>query len=127
LLTIDRILGGFGDKKQSAQLGYRQFLSAGKGQPSPWEQLKNQIYLGFSPFVEDMQCRIDPKPSLDDIPKPQKQLPVKPLVYYEERYGVRDRSMAEAYRSGHYILKEVGEHFSVSYATVSRALNEFDV
>lgn len=35
--------------------------------------------------------------------------------------------MAEAYRSGHYTLKEVGDYFGVSYATVSRALKAFDV
>ena len=35
--------------------------------------------------------------------------------------------MAEVYRSGHYTLKEVGNYFDVSIATVSRALKEFDV
>ena len=126
-LTIDWILAGFGDNKQSAQQAYGRFVSEGQGQPSPWEQLKNQIYLGTDQFVEDMQCKMDPEQSLDDIPKPQKQPPVKPLAYYEKKYGVRNRSMAEAYRSGHYTLKEVGDYFGVSYATVSRALKAFDV
>jgi putative transposase len=35
--------------------------------------------------------------------------------------------MAEAYRSGHYTLKNIGDYFGVSYATVSRALKEFNV
>ena len=35
--------------------------------------------------------------------------------------------MAEAYRSGHYTLKEIGNYFNVSTATVSRALKAFDV
>jgi len=30
--------------------------------------------------------------------------------------------MAEAYCSRHYALQQVGEHFGVSYATVSRAV-----
>ena len=34
-LTIDWISGGFGDNKQLAQLGFRQFVSEDKGQPSP--------------------------------------------------------------------------------------------
>jgi putative transposase len=74
-----------------------------------------------------MQRKMDPEQSLDDIPKPQKKSPVKPLSYYEKRYGVRNRSMAEAYRSGYYTLKNIGDYFGVSYATVGRALKEVDV
>ena len=74
-----------------------------------------------------MQGMIDPKQSLADIPKPQKQSPVKSLHYYEKKYGLRNRSMVKAYLSGHYTLKEVGECFGVSYAMISRALKEFDL
>jgi putative transposase len=35
--------------------------------------------------------------------------------------------MAEAYRSGYYTLKNIGDYFGVSYATVGRALKEVDV
>ncbi|MEN8259758.1 MAG: transposase, partial [Pseudomonadota bacterium] len=126
-LVTDWILAGFGDRKQAAQQAYRRFVSEGKGQPSPWEALKNQIYLGSDQFVECMQRQLDPKQSLDDIPKSQKQAPVKPLEYYRQTYGERDRAMAEAYRSGHYTLKRVGAHFGVSYATVSRAARKYGV
>jgi len=34
--------------------------------------------------------------------------------------------MAEAYRSGHYTLAEVGDAFCVSYTTVSRAVKEYE-
>jgi putative transposase len=30
--------------------------------------------------------------------------------------------MVQAYLSGHYTLEQVGKHFGVSYATVSRAM-----
>jgi len=126
-LTTNWILGGFGDDWLSAQTAYRRFVSEGKGQPSPWERLKNQIYLGSDEFVEAMQCKMNPEQSLEDIPKLQKQSPVRPLLYFEEKYQMRNRAMAEAYRSGHYTLKEIGKHFGVSYATVSRAAKEFGV
>ena len=71
-----------------------------------------------------MQCKIDPEQSLKDIPKKQKHAPVKPLTYFAERYKTRDESMAQAYWSGHYTLAQVGEHFGVSYATVSRAVKQ---
>jgi hypothetical protein len=69
-----------------------------------------------------MLCKLDPGQSLQDIPKPQKQSPPTPLSYYEGQYSVQKRAMAEAYCSGHYTLQQVGEHFGVSYATVSRAV-----
>ena len=65
-----------------------------------------------------------PEQSLKDIPKKHKQGPPKPLTFYEDWYGERDTAMAKAYLSGHYTLSQVGEHFGVSYATVSRAVKK---
>ena len=121
-LTTDGVLGGFAKTKKVAQQRYRDFVQQGKGQPSPWQQLKNQIYLGDDDFVNDMQGKLDPDQSLKDIPKKQKQVPAKPITYFAERYKTRDEGMTQAYLSGHYTLEQVGEHFGVSYATVSRAV-----
>ena len=123
-LTTEWILAGFSKTKKDAQQRYLEFVQEGKGQPSPWKQLKNQIYLGDDDFVNDMQSKLDPEQSLKDIPKKQKMAPVKPLAYFAERYKTRDESMAQAYWSGHYTLAQVGEHFGVSYATVSRAVKQ---
>ena len=121
-LTTDWILGVFGKQRKTAQQHYRDFIKQGKNQPSPWEHLQNQIYLGSSRFVYDVQCKLDPEQSLKDIPKLQKQAPIKPLDYYENRYPERNEAMAKAYLDGHYTLESVGSHFGVSYATVSRAI-----
>jgi putative transposase len=121
-LTTDWILAGFSEIKNEAQQRYCDFVRAGLRQPSPWQQLKNQIYLGTDHFVHEMQSKIDPEQSLNDIPKKQKQAPVKSLAYFSERYATRQESMARAYLTGHYTLAEVGHHFGVSYATVSRAV-----
>jgi REP element-mobilizing transposase RayT len=126
-LTTDWLLGGFGSDRHSAQMAYRKYVSEGKGRPSPWEQLKNQIYLGSDRFVVDMQCKMNPEQSLEDIPKPQKQSPVKPLAFFQKKYRERNQSMAEAYRSGHFTLKQIGNYFGVSYATVSRAVKKYEV
>jgi DNA-binding MarR family transcriptional regulator len=48
------------------------------------------------------------------------------LSFYKEKFKSRNRAMAEAYRSGHYTLAEVGNEFGVSYATVSRAVKELE-
>lgn len=107
-LTTDWLLSAFAKKKRDAQMRYRRFVQEGNNQPSPWESLKNQIYLGSDQFVEDMQCKIDPKQSLADIPRKQKQSPKKPLSYYAKQYKHRTAAMAYAYLSGHYTLAEVG-------------------
>lgn len=121
-LTVDWILAGFAQTRHVAQQRYAEFVQAGKGQPSPWQQLKNQIYLGDDDFVSDMQCKMNPQQSLKDIPKQQKQAPVRPLAHFAREYASRDEAMVQAYWSGHYTLEQVGEHFGVSYATVSRAV-----
>jgi len=123
-LTTEWILTGFAKTKNVAQQRFRDFVLAGKRQPSPWQHVKNQIYLGDDDFVNDMQRKLAPGQSLNDIPKKQKQAPVKSLGYFAERYKTRNGSMAQAYLSGHYTLAQVGDHFGVSYATVSRAVKE---
>jgi putative transposase len=125
-LTTDWVLGGFAKTKHVAQQRYRVFVQQGKGQPSPWQKLKNQIYLGDDRFVGNMQSKLNPEQSLKDIPKKQKQSSVKPLSYFAERYKERDQRLSQAYFSGHYTLEQVGEHFGVSYATVSRAVKRME-
>ncbi len=120
------ILAAFSKQRKRAQQHYRKFIRQGRDQPPPWESLQNQIYLGSSEFVEDMQCKLDSEQSLKDIPKLQKQAPIKPLDYFQQRYLGRNEAMAKAYLSGHYTLESVGKHFGVSYATVSRAVKSFE-
>ncbi len=71
-----------------------------------------------------MQCKLDPEQSLKDIPKKQKQAPIKPLDYFVNLENTQNENMALAYLSGHYTLEQVGSHFGVSYATVSRAVKQ---
>lgn len=125
-LMTDWVLSVLGNTRAEAQQRYREFVVEEKNQPSPWEDLKNQIYLGSDGFVEDMQCKLDPDQSLKDIPRKQKQAPPKPLSYYENRFKEKKEAMAEAYLSGHYTLEAVGKWFGCSYATVSRAVKSFE-
>ncbi|MDF1584440.1 MAG: hypothetical protein P1P78_14185 [Methyloprofundus sp.] len=69
---------------------------------------------------------IDPEQSLKDIPKKQKNAPLKPVTYFAERYKSRNERMASAYLSGHYALTQVGEYFDVSYAAVSRTIKQIE-
>jgi len=125
-LITDWVLSNFGKQKKRSQEKYRKFVQEGKGQQSPWSNLKNQIYMGTDQFVEDVQLKIRPNQSLSDIPRMHTQMPQKPLVYYQSGYSDKKLAMANAYLSGHYTLQEVGHHFGVSYATVSRAVKQLE-
>ena len=101
---------------------YRRFVDAGKNQPSPLGQLKNQIYLGSDKFVQEVQAWIKTDISLDEIPSVQNRPVAKPLEYYLNRYSERDRAASEAYGSGDYTMREIAAFFNVHYSTVSRAV-----
>ena len=119
-------MGCFGSHLGEAQNRYKQFVTQGGGQPPPFKELKNQIYLGSDQFVEDMQCKLNPEQSLKDIPRPQVATVKKPLAFYELQGSSKKECMAQAYASGHFTLEEIANYFRVSTATVSRAVNLFE-
>ncbi len=121
-LTTDWILSSFSDKRKEAIERYKKFVAEGKNQPTLWEQLKNQIYLGTDAFVEKMQSKKSAKDGLSEIPLGQRRAMVKPLAHYAARSGERDKAIALAYDSGGYGMKEIGEHFGLHYSRVSRII-----
>jgi len=118
-LHSDWLLAGFGQRKSKAIDAYQQFVSEGKGQPSPWEQLKNQIFLGDEKFVESMQGLIESEKKLSEIPVSQRRSVPKELSYYAKKYKKRNDAIISAYGSGGYSLKEVGDYFKLHYSTIS--------
>ena len=118
-LNTDWLLAGFGRRKSSAIEKYKQFVSEGKGQQSPWQALRNQVFLGDEHFVEEMQSLIDGEKELSEIPSTQWRPVAKPIGEYERSSANRNVAIVEAYRSGGYTLKELGEYFGLHYSTVS--------
>jgi REP element-mobilizing transposase RayT len=118
-LTVEWILATFASRKSAAVERYRQFISEGKNQASPWQFLRNQVYLGDEQFVEDLQAMIDGDKPLMEIPLSQRRPAPKSLSEYERVGGARNKAIVAAYQSGGYTLKEIGEHFDLHYSTVS--------
>ena len=54
-LQTDRVLGLFGSGRTLPQRRYREFVKQGKAQPSPWEALRGQVFLGSERFLESME------------------------------------------------------------------------
>ncbi|ADE13452.1 protein of unknown function DUF1568 [Nitrosococcus halophilus Nc 4] len=120
------ILSAFSRRKGEAIKRYRAFVSEGKNQPSPWEQLKNQIYLGSESFVEKMQRQLDSEQDLSEVPSAQRRPVAKPLEYFSRKYRDRDTAIVQAYASGGYSMKEIGAHFGLHYSRISRIIRAAD-
>ncbi len=118
-LNSDWLLAGFGRNKTDAIEAYKRFVREGKGLPSPWENLKNQVFLGDDKFVESMQGRIKNNQDLSEIPASQRRPMAKELSYYAKKYPSRNDAIIAAYASNGYTLKEIGDYFNLHYSTVS--------
>jgi hypothetical protein len=78
-LNRDWILAAFGERREAATICYERFVAEVMNQLSPWEHLKNQIYLGSDQFVDDMQRRVERPDLLNEIPSSQRRSSAKPL------------------------------------------------
>jgi len=125
-LSTDWLLSSFSKRRSTAIERYKEFVSQGKNQPSPWEKLKNQIFLGDESFVEEMQNKLKLEQDLGEIPRAQRRNIAKPLTYYYEKYKQRNTGIIKAYQSGGYSMKEVGEHFGLHYSRVSRLIKNHE-
>jgi REP element-mobilizing transposase RayT len=116
------VLCAFGETETEAVARYTQFVAQGKGQPSPWEQLKHQVFLGSDAFVESMQRLIPGDRDLREVPQAKARGPAWPLAHYARSHPNRDSAIAAAYASGGYTLKDIGDYFGVHYSRVSRVV-----
>jgi len=123
-LYVDWLLSIYSEQRSVSIRYYKQFVAEGKGQPSPWEALKNQVYLGSEQFVKQMQKKLNVKTDLSEIPLAQKRSVAKPLTFYTTRYKNRDKAILEAYSSGAYTMKNIGEHVGLHYSRVSRVISK---
>jgi len=123
-LAADWLLATFGQRKSVAIERYMEFIARGKSQSSPWESLRNQIYLGSEVFVEKMQSQIDGDKELGEVPSAQHRPHPKRLDEYEAFSSGRNSAMAMAYQGGGYTLKEIGDYFGLHYSTVSGILKD---
>lgn len=121
-LQTDWILSAFGQRKGEATERYREFVAQGRNQPGPWEQLRNQVFLGSEQFVERLQARVDTGKDLSEVPARQRRPLPKPLAHFSATFGDRDAAIAAAYASGGYSMKEIGEHFGFHYSYISRII-----
>ncbi|WP_338114244.1 helix-turn-helix domain-containing protein, partial [Thiorhodococcus mannitoliphagus] len=125
-LETDWLLGQFGPEPSRARAGYAAFVREGIAQPSVWDGLRHQVFLGSEAFVQRHCVPSMPAERLREIPRAQRRPLATPLAEFARRYPVRAEAMARAYQSGVYSMREIADDFGVHYSTVSRAVRRFE-
>lgn len=123
-LETDWILGQFSKQRKRAIEKYINFVREGVGLPSIWNNLQNQIFLATDKYINKQQNRIKKKASLNEVPRLQKRKVPKSLEYYENNYKDKTKAILNAYLSGGYTLKSIGDYFGKHYSTISRIVKE---
>jgi len=113
-------LAAFGESRGSAIKGYKRFVSEGTNQPSPWESLKNQVYLGSDAFVESMVAKLDDTERLSEVPATQRRPVAGSLEVFAQSSQDRNTAIRAAHASGAYSMREIGDYFGLHYSRVSR-------
>lgn len=90
----------FGEHREVAINGYERFVAEGNSPPSPWEHLKNQVYLGSDQFVDDIQRRIDGPDRLSKIPSSQRRPLAKSLKHYVDIASSRNEAIVLSHAIG---------------------------
>jgi REP element-mobilizing transposase RayT len=121
-LHTDAVLSMLSMRKSQAMERYKAFVTEGRNQSNPWQQLKNQIYLGDEQFVEQLQHSVDKEKDLSEVPSAHHRRAAQPLDFYNAKTRNRDEAIVMAYESGGYTLKALGEHFGLHYSRVSRII-----
>lgn len=114
------ILGQFSKQRKRAIEKYVDFVREGVGLPPIWGNLQNQIFLGSEKFIKNIQKKITKKETLSEVPRLQRRVVPKPLEYYDNTYHDQKKAILNAYLSGGYTLKEIGDYFAKHYSTISR-------
>jgi hypothetical protein len=139
-LEIDWTLRHFGTDRRAAAKRYRDFVAEGAGlAPSPWEDLKSDLYLGSESFGERLRALIESRDIPPEIPRSQRhagapsQEIILDLVLSE--FGIGREELRKGRRTdGRLIfawlarrmrassLREIGEVLSLSTPGVSHLL-----
>jgi REP element-mobilizing transposase RayT len=125
-LVADWVLGQFGPDRASAQAGYAAFVAGGVGQPSVWDGLRHQVFLGSEGFAERHLGTSAALDRLREVPRAQRRALAKPLAAIAADYPDRREAMARAFLTGVYTMQEIADFFGVHYATVSRAVRRLE-
>ena len=125
-LTVEEILGYFGQRRRAAQEKYQEYVREGVNEASIWEGLEAQSLLGVEGFAQALVGHVTGKTKDKEIPKGQRLIGRPSLEKLFERDGkkkaIRDRMIGEAVKKHGYSQMEVARHLKLPYSTISRLI-----
>ena len=71
-------------------------------------------------FIIKTKKHIQKDKDLSEISSIQKRPLAKPLLHYQKQFKNRDTAICEAFKSGGYSMKEIGDFFGFHYSRISR-------
>jgi hypothetical protein len=121
-------LGQFGTDRLKAQQRYREFVHDGMDHPSPWDDLKGQIFLAPDDYIAHIQTQLSAVRTVREVPRVQRYADRPALGdVLGNRTSMsraeRDRLIYEAYRSWGYSMTSIAEELGVHNSTISRIIN----
>ena len=123
LLAVYDLLAQFAERQAVAQALYARFVAEGIKAPSPWQDLKGQVFLGDERFVKNMQALADKRQRSDvQIPKTHRRPAAPTLAHIAKRAPDRNSAMIKAHASGAYSYQQIAEHFGVHFTTVGKVV-----
>ncbi len=126
-LAVDGLLAQFAKRRSVAQERYARFVTEGLKAPSPWRQLRGQVFLGGEQFVERMQRRLSGHQRQDvQIPVAHRRPPPPSLSQIETTTKDRNAAIARAHATGGYSYQQIAEHFGIHFTTVGRIVRGGD-
>lgn len=73
--------------------------------------------------MEAMQRKIPGNQHLSEVPKTQRRPVAQPLTWYFKKHKDRDTAIFEAFRSGVYSMRAIGDHVGLHYSRISRIIS----
>ena len=129
-LSVDWIREQFGTQKALSVQAYEEFVKAGIGQESIWNNLRGQLVLGDDIFVEGLEGRLKENRDGGEIPRGQRHIdrPSLAAIFKKVKGSRADRNkgiMNAVYKYA-YSQREVADYLGLHYSTVSVAMKRKD-
>ena len=124
-LETDWLLSHFGKQRKRAVERYVEFVKAGKGLESIWDDKKHPGILGDEVFIESVykQYVDNGTAELKEFTRLERRPLGNSLRGYFSSNRSREEGMAAAYKSGNFTLQEIADYCDLHYSTVSRLVN----
>jgi len=119
-LNTDWLLSQFDRRRTDAIRNYIQFVAQGHTQPSIWNNVNRQVFLGDDEFVVQTQKQIKGLSQDVNIPHVQRRPPAPPLATMADAHDTRNQAIIAAYTTGDYSYQQLAEFYRLHFTTVGK-------